>query len=183
MTSFLFDRGTLNISITSYLLLEAELLEEAVIAGKFDTITYLLQRGGNPEQPSSQIAGTASDAIRLGFVVAKHRKGVVSLAAERAHWSDWRCAGHGGGSETLHILAANGNLDVCKILIQYGADANPEIGTQWKPIHNSAWHGYPEIINFLRSHGADPKAQSMDFYTPLHCAVHDAHAEYVRLIL
>ena len=184
MASFLLDRGTLNISKISSIPLETEPFQDAIVTGEIETVTYLLKRSGNPEQLLSAAKWTTSDVIKSSLLAAKYWEAVVNQVAERVHWSDWRRLGHGGGNETpLHISAAYGNLDVCKVLIQYGADANSETDTQWKPIHNAAWYGFPEVIKLLISHGADPKAQSNDFYTPLHCAVHEAHTECVRLLL
>lgn len=183
MTSFLLDRGTLNIGSDSFVPLEVDLMEEAVVAGEIEMVNYLLQRGTTAEQGTSG-KPTVSDWLKLSLSGVQHWKAVVETVSTRVHWSDWRRIGHGGANESsLHTSASYGNLEVCKLLIQYGADTNAETDTHWKPIHNAAWYGFPEVITLLVDHGADPRAQSSKFYTPLHCAVHESHTECVRLLL
>lgn len=136
MTSFLFDRGTLNILPHSSNPFEtqSELLYEAVIAGELETVTYLLQRSEDPVQLLSAPTYKASDYLKGSLLLAKHWKAAVDTTMERVHWSDWRRCLLNGSSETaLHRSAAYGNLDVCKVLLQYGADANAPSNTQWRP--------------------------------------------------
>ena len=185
MTSFLLDRGTLNIPFDGLegMTMETYLLSDAVQAGEAETVKFLLEKGGNPDQ-KPYMPEKVSDWARVGIAAALKWKVAVDMTAEQLHWSDVRRASYGGTNEKpLHFAAAYGNYEVCEVLIKHGAKIDSETDTQWQPIHNAAWYGFPEIIKLLIRHGVDPEAQSRDLYTPLHCAVSEGHKECVIALL
>ncbi|EDO07827.1 ankyrin repeat family protein [Babesia bovis T2Bo] len=59
------------------------------------------------------------------------------------------------GTSPLHVAAELGAFDVCKLLVDNGADVNlySEYGT---PLTIAAIRGYIDIVEYLLSHGANP---------------------------
>jgi ankyrin repeat protein len=54
------------------------------------------------------------------------------------------------------------------------------------PLHCAAWKGYPEVVAFLLSAGADANAQNSNDHwgtTPLHAAAHANQAAIVELLI
>lgn len=74
------------------------------------------------------------------------------------------------GYTPLHRAAYSNNVDIAKILIQYGADVNARTEYQWTPLHSAVKWSNAEIAALLLQHGADVNALSEGQQTPLHIA-------------
>jgi hypothetical protein len=70
------------------------------------------------------------------------------------------------------LHAARGNLDVARLLIEFGADVNAIDSEKQRlmPLHSRAEHGDVEMVELLLWNGADVRTVSC-MSTPLHCAV------------
>jgi ankyrin repeat protein len=55
----------------------------------------------------------------------------------------------------LHSAAASGNLEIARMLLESGADANARQQGGFTPLHSSAQNGQIEMANLLLEHGAD----------------------------
>jgi ankyrin repeat protein len=74
-----------------------------------------------------------------------------------AHGADVNADKHGGTA--LHVAAYNGRVDVAKLLLEAGADANgPHDGTGG-PLTCALAHGQSKMVDFLLEHGVDSKRQ------------------------
>lgn len=74
------------------------------------------------------------------------------------------------GYTPLHRAAYSNNVDIAKILIQYGANVNSRTEYQWTPLHSAVKWSNAETAAFLLQHGADVNAISEGQQTPLHIA-------------
>ncbi|MCQ2817791.1 MAG: ankyrin repeat domain-containing protein [archaeon] len=65
------------------------------------------------------------------------------------------------GCPLLCIAARNGHLNVCQILIDYGADINiiDDLGNT--PLHGASYHGHEDVMNLLLSYGAKIDIQNL----------------------
>lgn len=74
------------------------------------------------------------------------------------------------GVSPLMYAADKGNMYLCKILIQYGAeiDMQPSDGTS--ALHAATKANHTEIIQFLSEEGADPNIEDQNTRSPLHFA-------------
>ena len=91
-----------------------------------------------------------------------------------------------GGSTTLHIAAKNGYLEVAKLLMESGADANASVtkGAQCAPLYFAASNCQLKFVQLLLESGAEKDTASNDGYTPLHIAVSQhGLVEIVKLLL
>ncbi|XP_055301191.1 ankyrin repeat domain-containing protein 49 [Sitodiplosis mosellana] len=74
------------------------------------------------------------------------------------------------GYTPLHRAAYSNNVEIAKILIQYGADVNARTEFGWTPLHSAVKWSNAEAASFLLQHGADVNALSQGQQTPLHIA-------------
>ena len=62
-----------------------------------------------------------------------------------------------GGASALHIAARKGNLEICKILVDNGADVNSSDNEGWTPLMRAAISENVDLIKLLINSGADIK--------------------------
>lgn len=74
------------------------------------------------------------------------------------------------GYTPLHRAAYSNNVEIARILIQYGADVNARTEMLWTPLHSAVKWSNAEVAAFLLQHGADVNALSEGQQTPLHIA-------------
>jgi ankyrin repeat protein len=58
------------------------------------------------------------------------------------------------GGTPLHVAAFNGKLGVVKQLLAAGAQVNARDNEGWTPLSQARDQGYPEVVEYLKSHGA-----------------------------
>lgn len=88
------------------------------------------------------------------------------------------------GLTPLHTLAGYGNIELIKLLIEYGADIDDHtthIGNT--PLHIAAWEGQIKAIEVLVAAGADINIHNFNGYTPLHNAAGNTSVDIVMLLL
>ena len=86
----------------------------------------------------------------------------------------------------LHLAASvNVNVDVIKLLVEFGADIDAR--NQWleTPLHGAAWeNSSPAVIKTLIILGASLSAQASSGRTPLHrAAAHNPSVDVVRVLI
>jgi ankyrin repeat protein len=62
------------------------------------------------------------------------------------------------GGLPLHFAARSGWVDVCRALIEYGADLNTRDEEGWTALHKAARNGHVETVALLIEHGAELEA-------------------------
>ncbi|MFB3891975.1 MAG: ankyrin repeat domain-containing protein [Phycisphaerae bacterium] len=82
----------------------------------------------------------------------------------------------------LHTAAAEGHMEVAKLLIDRGAKLDTSLGLG-TPLHDAAYEGRAEMIQYLIKRGADPNALESRNYSPLYWASANGHLEAVRVLL
>ena len=92
-----------------------------------------------------------------------------------------------GGSEDgwtcLMIAARYGHLDICRLLIDKGAQVTAKDKNGNTPLHCAAYQGHVEIVRLLCDHGADVEARDIRGLTPLHYAACYAHISIVKELI
>ncbi|XP_055909748.1 uncharacterized protein LOC129944391 [Eupeodes corollae] len=71
------------------------------------------------------------------------------------------------GYTPLHDACVNGNLDIARVLLQYGANHSESAHSGIRPIHEASENGHIEIVRMLLSYGADPLLETYSGQTPL----------------
>lgn len=82
----------------------------------------------------------------------------------------------------LLFMAQKGGFEVCKVLLDRGANPNLRVGGVF-PLRAACAARRLEIIELLLDHGADPNARGPDNWTALHSAAQNANLETVELLV
>lgn len=88
------------------------------------------------------------------------------------------------GYTALHYAARNGHYEVCKVLLENGADVNALTRSgHATALHRAATQDHSEIVKLLLNKGADPNIGDADGYTALHRAVMADSSNVCRLLI
>ena len=82
-----------------------------------------------------------------------------------------REGGREDGWTCLIDAASYGHLDICRLLIDKGAQVEAKDSDGWTPLHSAALRGHVEIVRLLCDRGADVEARDNGGRRPLHRAV------------
>ena len=83
----------------------------------------------------------------------------------------------------LHAAAANGSLDVCRLLVQKGVDVNARGGRLDSALQAAASAGHDKVVDLLLKAKADPNAQGGLYTTSLQAASLHGHFLIAQLLL
>ena len=72
------------------------------------------------------------------------------------------------GESPLHQAAADGRVDIIRLLLQHGARVDALDGLNNTPLHAAAENGRPQAARLLLEAGAKPNARASSRQTPLH---------------
>lgn len=88
-----------------------------------------------------------------------------------------------GNHTPIHIAVKESNLEMCQILLEFGANVNATDLGQCTPLHWAALNGDINITKLLLQHGADANVKDLAYSTPLHEAIRREHDELVLILL
>ena len=83
----------------------------------------------------------------------------------------------------LMISSRSGHLDICRLLIDKGAQVEARNRYDRTPLHYAARYGHVEIVRLLCDHGADVEARHNDGSRPLHWAAYNGHISIVKELI
>ena len=87
------------------------------------------------------------------------------------------------GRTCLHAAAQNGHLDICRLLIDEGAQLEAKEGEDMTPLYLAARGGHVEIVRLLCDCGADVEAHSYEGWRPLQYAAYHGHISVVKELI
>ncbi len=181
-------------------------LDAAAGAGKFDAVTWLLERSAGPRAADGQgrtplhlaaEAGFDKIAVRLvergADVDAKDKSGRTPLhlaveAVAKGHTADTVRALLGAnasvnasdasGTNALHLACRSGLVAVVKLLVERSADVR-----SGNPLYLAAAGGHGAIVRLLLDRDAPPDAAVGEAWTPLHAGAAGGFADVVRALV
>lgn len=87
------------------------------------------------------------------------------------------------GNSPLHECVLSGNIEMCELLVQYGADTSCKNNSGFGLLHLAASQGNDEMIRYLvKNLECDVNVTSTSGLTPLHCAAHSKHGKTCELL-
>ncbi|XP_070825290.1 dynein axonemal heavy chain 12 [Chaetodon trifascialis] len=170
----------------------------AVVHGRRETTTFLLQNGCSPdlqndEQDSPLVAAILNDQYDVATLLLRYNANVDQAGPlNRTALHDSAFLGlenfvylllESGANPNacdikqktpLALAAQNGHLNVVEVLLQKGAHVwcESESGTV---LFDAAASGNPDIIALLLDHGADPNVPLYSGHLPIHRAAYHGH--------
>lgn len=145
---------------------------KAIADDKPQVIEQLLLRGFDPN--------TVDENGQAAVLVAQARESYKALD-QLLRWPETQVEARNKADESVLMLAAlKGQLDLCRLLIERGADVNK---TGWTPLHYAATGGHVDVIRLLLERHAYIDAGSPNGSTPLMMAARYGNASAVKLLL
>lgn len=87
----------------------------------------------------------------------------------------------------LHAAASSGLVDICKLLLQRGAEIESKdegiTASGATPLAYAASGGHTKVVSCLLEHGANINAQDSFDSTPLHRAAYKGHSEAAQVLI
>ena len=143
-------------------------LENAIRMGKEDSALLLLEPEAKPSDTVVEIA-IKRDESRLVRELLRH-KGVGATL--------------GSGFTPLDLAASNGSVNVARVLLQSGADANAVSRNGSTPLEDASLKGFEAIVTLLVDHGAQVNQVNSDSgTTALYAAAAFGREGILRLLL
>ncbi len=89
------------------------------------------------------------------------------------------------GFTAVHLAAFFGREEVVALLLQRGADPDPEArnALRVRPLHSAAAGNHTGIARLLLDHGADANARQAGGFTALHAAAQNGNEELYALLV
>lgn len=87
------------------------------------------------------------------------------------------------GSTPLHKAASNGQIEICKLLIEKGADIQAINNSQETPLHFASYNGHLGVAKLLINKGVDIKQQGRQGGSNLHMAAWGGHPEMIKFFI
>ncbi|OWR41866.1 E3 ubiquitin-protein ligase mind-bomb, partial [Danaus plexippus plexippus] len=116
-------------------------------------------------------AATNGDAARCAEILARTDGGQADVN------------GVYGGHTALLAAAQNGHVEVLRVLLEAGAEADAEDRDGDRAAHHAAFGDESAALRALAAAGADLNARNRRRQTPLHIAVNKGHLAVVRTLL
>ena len=87
---------------------------------------------------------------------------------------EWTC---------LHSAACKGHFEICRLLLDKGAQVEAKDIGGSAPLHYAAAEGHVEIVRLLCDRGADVETCDNDGWRPLHCAAYSGQISVVKELI
>jgi 26S proteasome non-ATPase regulatory subunit 10 len=149
-------------------------LEQAISRAHTDTIKSLIAHGEDIN--ALNIRGHAP----IHLATAKGNRDVVKLLLENG--ADVNVAGTESGCTSLHYAASLGYVDLCELLVRYGAEADAQTANRETPLHLAVARGHSEVLAILLKYHARLDIRDKNGMTPLQLAENIKNWEIVTLI-
>ena len=119
---------------------------------------------------TNQYMDENDDPVKLSFILNRFGDNILEVMPS-------------GLSYVLLDACKNGNIDLVKKMLSYGADVNAKNNNGNTPLHLASRKGHTEIVKLLLEHGADANVKNNDGETAFDWASYEGHTEIVKLSL
>lgn len=148
-------------------------LHYAAIKGSTQLLSAIVGRCGEDLSPADDHGWTPL----LWAAVCGHTSTASYLLEAKAPLS---CL---AAMQPLHAAASTGAGEVCKLLVEHGAEVNTRGPHRWTALHFACRFGHKECVSLLLSLGAEVDCLTEDLQTPLHIAALFGHTSILCQLL
>ena len=117
------------------------------------------------------------------LIAYNHIIGVIALIQSDPGAVRVKAPREGGRSTPLHCASVLGHVEICRYLLDHGAEVNSRNSDGQTLLHLSCEDGHVEVTRLLLRHGADVTAVDKHLHTPLHVAALASHSKCVAVLL
>jgi uncharacterized protein len=152
-------------------------LHEAAVMGKLERVQEILQAH------SERLEEFSSDGFSvLGFAAYFGHEALVRWLLEQGAEVN-RKSQNAMMVAPLHSAVSAQHVEIVRLLLVHGADANLPQEQGIRPIHQSAHNGNVVITRLLLEYGADPHATSENGKTAVDWAKEDGHETIIAEVI
>jgi ankyrin repeat protein len=118
----------------------------------------------------------------LQIAVSRRFPDIVGLLL--SHGADVNVSHQEGDDHVLHIVTSgylrreSEDIETIKVLLRYGADVDVSNNEGQTALHTECANGGVKIVALLLLNGANPNAEDLDRFTPLHMATYFLYAAF-----
>ncbi len=146
--------------------------------GKVQTVALLLRNGANPSQTN------ANGDLPLFLAVRKGNDVMTGILLHKSKQADkdanWRTK---IGEPLLTMAASQGNDQMVRILLEFGADPAAANFLENTALHIAAENGFAEMATLLLEKGAPVDKPNIMGTTPIMAAAQNKHDELANLLV
>ena len=117
------------------------------------------------------------------LIAYNHIIGVIALIQSDPGAVRVKAPRERGRSSPLHCASALGHVEICRYLLDHGAEVDSRASDGCTPLHYSCQVGHVEVTRLLLSRGADVAAVDNRLDTPLHVAALFGNSDCVAALL
>ena len=98
-------------------------------------------------------------------------------------WQDINAVGNPHKETSLMVASEMGHVEIVRVLLARGANANTRDHNWWTPLHWASQGGRLEVARLLLDRGADGNTMDKSGRTPLHIASREGRLQNAQLLL
>ena len=152
-------------------------LHHAASSGETDTIRLLCLKGAVVDK----VSGDGLTPLYMA-AVGNFMGATQALLVAGADVSiQFQC--DSGSMSVLNAVAGEGHVEIARVLLEHGADANAASDTGCTPLHTAAVRERPEMVSLLFLNGANADTFNDQGFSPLQFAALHGHAATARALL
>jgi len=149
-------------------------VEQAISRADVDTLKILIAQGMDIN------ARNARGHAPVLLSAAKGLGDIVQVLLENGAKVD--VAEPCSGCTSLHYAASFGHVDLCELLVRYGADTDAQNARLETPLHLAVAGGHREVVAILLEYRARLDIRDKNGLTPLQQAENSQNREMITLI-
>lgn len=159
-----------------------DLTEQVVVAAQAGDIGALRALAQEHGRDAVRADDDPEELTALHWAAAAGNEDVVRWLLSEEIGADAKAL-RGNNFSALHGAAMHGHVQICRLLLEQGADPDVQTDPQgYAPMHSAAWGGHLRVVRMLMQHGARTDLPNYRAETPLETARRQEQAAVVQVL-